>query len=57
MTKPHELAEAELIYRLCRAYRALPEPGALLDQPVWMLRMEAILELGGYFERQEQGGA
>ena len=49
MTKPYELVEAEMIYGLTQAYHALPEAGAVMDQPVWVLRMHAILDASGYF--------
>lgn len=42
MTKPYELMEAEMICNLAESLSALPEPGALLDQPVWLLRSYAI---------------
>lgn len=57
MTKPYELMEAELVYGMCQTYHCLPEKGALLDQPVWLLRMQTILKEGGYFKRGEATGA
>jgi hypothetical protein len=47
--KPIELAEAEMIYGLCQSYSSLPEQGAVMDQPVWVLRMHGILSTSGYF--------
>ena len=44
--------EAKLVYRLCQAYQSLPEQGGVLDQPVSILRMHAILDAGGYFDQQ-----
>ncbi len=51
MRKPSELVEAEMVYGLCQAYSSLPERGAVMDQPVWVLRMHGILNASGYFER------
>lgn len=48
--KPPELVEAETVYGLCQAYKSLPESGGIFDQPVSLLRMHSILQLGGYFE-------
>jgi hypothetical protein len=49
--KPSELIEAEMVYGLCQAYSSLPESGAVMDQPVSVLRMHGILHASGYFER------
>lgn len=49
MQKPYEVVEAEMIYGLAQAYHALPERGSVMDQPVWVLRMHAILDASGYF--------
>ena len=49
MTKPYELAEAELLYKLCQAYQSLPSAGGVLDQDVSLLRTHAILAAAGYF--------
>ena len=35
---------------MTQAFSALPETGAVLDQPVWVVRMMGILLLGGFFE-------
>lgn len=42
-----------MVYGLCKAYSALPEPGAVMDQPVSVLRMHAILDSSGYFKTAE----
>jgi hypothetical protein len=36
--------EAELISAMCQRYRALPAPGSVIDQPIWVLRMHVILQ-------------
>jgi hypothetical protein len=41
---PWELAEAELVMEMCRGFQALPEAGGVMDQPVWVLRMLAVLK-------------
>lgn len=46
-----------MIYRLCQGYQCLPEAGALLDQPAWLLRMHAILSAGGVIEERESAAA
>ena len=44
-----------MIYGLCQGYQALPESGGVMDQPVWVLRMHAILAEGGHFEHASGG--
>jgi hypothetical protein len=57
VSKPHELVEAEMVYRLCQAYHALPDPGGVLDQSVGIIRTHAILAESGYFGDLEAGSS
>jgi len=43
-----------MVYGMCQAYQALPESGGVMDQPVWVLQMHAILSEGGHFDKQRE---
>ena len=32
-----------MVASLCRGFQSLPEAGGVMDQPVWVLRMFAVL--------------
>lgn len=53
--KPFDLLEAELIYRLCQDYHTLPTSGSVLEQPIGIVRMHAILREGGFFDDEGTG--
>lgn len=46
-----------MIYGLAQAYSSLPERGAVMDQPVWVLRMHCVLQQAGHFGDVPGSGA
>ena len=46
ITKPVELANAEILVGLCDRFRALPDTGGILDQDVALVRMLRVIDLG-----------
>lgn len=46
-----------MIYRLCQDYHTLPDAGGVLDQPIAIVRMHAILQAAGFFDEQGDGAA
>ena len=46
-----------MIYRLCQDYHTLPAEGGVLDQPIAIVRMHAILQAAGFFDEQGDGAA
>jgi hypothetical protein len=43
------LEDAQVVYSMTQAFSSTPAAGGVMDQPVWVLRMLAVLEAGGHF--------